>query len=89
MSESRQKLIVMLSVSYAGKNLYSASKTSGFLRGGVSGANRGYVLAHCAPLRVNRTDFGMGGPVPPHRRGTHGGDKGPIGEGELARNLLK
>ena len=38
----------MLSVSYAGKNAYSAGKTSGVLRGGVSGANRRYVLAHCA-----------------------------------------
>ena len=39
----------MLSVSYAGKNVYSASKTSGVLRGGASGANGGYVLvlAHC------------------------------------------
>ena len=40
----------MLSVSYAGKNAYSAGKTGGILRGGASGANRGYVLAHCAPL---------------------------------------
>ena len=39
----------MLSVSYAGKNAYSAGKTSGVLRGGASGANRCYVLAHCAP----------------------------------------
>ena len=37
----------MLSVSYAGKNAHSAGKTSGVLRGGVSGANRCYVLAHC------------------------------------------
>ena len=37
----------MLSVSYAGKNAYSAGKTSGVFRGGASGANRGYVLAHC------------------------------------------
>ena len=36
----------MLSVSYAGKNAYSASKTSGVLRGGASGVNRGYLLAH-------------------------------------------
>ena len=36
----------MLSVSYAGKNAYSAGKTSGVLKGGASGANRGYVLAH-------------------------------------------
>ena len=43
----------MLSVSYAGKNSYSAGKTGGVLRGGASGANRGYVLAHCAfgPLK--------------------------------------
>ena len=38
----------MLSVSYAGKNSYIAGKTSGVLRGGASGANRCYVLAHCA-----------------------------------------
>ena len=31
----------------AGKNAYSAGKTSGVLRGGASGANRCYVLAHC------------------------------------------
>ena len=37
----------MLSVSYAGKNAYSAGKTSGVLRGGALGANRCYVLAHC------------------------------------------
>ena len=37
----------MLSVSYAGKNAYSAGKTSGVLRGGASRANRCYVLAHC------------------------------------------
>ena len=36
----------MLSVSYAGKNTYSAGKTSGVLRVGASGANRCYVLAH-------------------------------------------
>ena len=36
----------MLSVSYASKNTYSTDKTSGVLRGGASGANRGYVLAH-------------------------------------------
>ena len=39
----------MLSVSYAGKNAYSADKTSGVLRGGALEAIRGYVLAHCAP----------------------------------------
>ena len=39
----------MLSVSYAGKNAYSAGKTSGDLRGGASRANRCYVLAHYAP----------------------------------------
>ena len=39
----------MLSVSYAGKKAYSAGKTSGVLKGGASGANRLYVLAHCAP----------------------------------------
>ena len=37
----------MLSVSYAGKNVYSTGKTSGVLRGGASGVNRCYVLAHC------------------------------------------
>ena len=37
----------MLSVRYAGKNTYSANKTSGVLRGGASEAFRGYVLAHC------------------------------------------
>ena len=37
----------MLSGSYTGKNAYSAGKTSGVLRGGASGANRCYVLAHC------------------------------------------
>ena len=39
----------MLSVSYAGKSSYSASQSSGVLRGGASGANRGYAhaLAHC------------------------------------------
>ena len=37
----------MLSVSYAGKNAYSAGKTSGVLRGVASGSNRCYVLAHC------------------------------------------
>ena len=31
-------------MSYAGKNAYYAGKTSGVLRGGASGANRGYVL---------------------------------------------
>ena len=36
----------MLSVGYAGKNAYSAGKTSGVLRGGALGASRGYVLAH-------------------------------------------
>ena len=40
----------MLSVRYAGNNAYSAGITSGVLRGGASGANRCYVLAHC---RVN------------------------------------
>ena len=39
----------MISVSYSGKNAYSAGKTSSVLRGGASGANRWYVLAHCAP----------------------------------------
>ena len=39
----------MLSVSYAGKNVLSAGRTSGVLRGSTSIANRGYVPAHCAP----------------------------------------
>ena len=49
----------MLSVSYAGKNKYSAAKTSGDLRGGASVANRRYVLAHCAtpPLPPYPYDF--------------------------------
>ena len=38
----------MFSVSYAGKNAYSASKTSGVLGGDASGAKRCHVLAHCA-----------------------------------------
>ena len=38
-------------MSYAGKNAYSAGKTTGVLRGGASGANRGYLLAHCAQLK--------------------------------------
>ena len=37
----------MLSVSYTGKNAYSAGKTSGILRGGASRANRGYVMLYC------------------------------------------
>ena len=37
----------MLSMSYAGKNAYSAGKPSGVLRGCASGAKRWYVLAHC------------------------------------------
>ena len=47
----------MLSLSYAGKNAYSAGKTSGVLRGVALGAIRGYVLAHHAlpPNRTNRT----------------------------------
>jgi len=46
----------MLSVIYAGKNVYSGGKTSGVLRGGASGANRCYVLAHSAlhhPLKLS------------------------------------
>ena len=39
--------MVMFSVSYAGKNAYSAGKTSGVLRGGASRSSRCYVLAHC------------------------------------------
>ena len=40
----------MLSVSYAGKNAYSAGKTSGVLRGVASGANRCYVLTRARPI---------------------------------------
>ena len=37
--------MAMLSMSYGGKNVYSAGKTSGdLIRGGAMGANRGYVL---------------------------------------------
>ena len=36
-------------MSYVGKNAFSAGKTSGVLRGGASGASRGYVLTNCAP----------------------------------------
>ena len=39
----------MLSVSYADKSVYSTGKTYRVLRGGASGTNRGYVLAHCTP----------------------------------------
>ena len=39
-------VMVMLSVSHAGKTAYSSGKTSGVLRGGALGANRVYVLAH-------------------------------------------
>ena len=53
----------MLSVSYVGKNVYSANKTSGVLRGGASGANRGYVLAHRAhraiQTRVNMIGYNL------------------------------
>ena len=45
----------MLSVSYAGKNVCIAGKSSGVLRGGTSGANRCYVMAHCAPPRFCRS----------------------------------
>ena len=47
----------MLSVSYAGKNSYSAGKTSGVLRGGALAANRGYVPAHC--VVVVETNFSV------------------------------
>ena len=52
-------------MSYAGKNA-CAGKTSGVLRGGALGANRGYVLAHCAP------------PLPPTQRVKHGLELGRI-----------
>ena len=39
----------MLSGSYASQNSYSTGKTSEVLKGVTLGANRSYVLAHCAP----------------------------------------
>ena len=45
--DSRAEGDQVLSVSYTGKNAYSANKTSGVLRGCASGTNRCYVLAHC------------------------------------------
>ena len=45
--------LVMLSV----RNAYSAVKTSGVLRGGASGANRCYVLAHCGHTWRNSDPF--------------------------------
>ena len=39
-----------LQFEYAGKNMYNAGKTSALLSSDDSGANRCYVLAHCAPL---------------------------------------
>ena len=53
-----RNLLVMLSVSYAGKNLYSAGKTIEVLRGGAFGANRGSVLAHCAPPSMGNFELG-------------------------------
>ena len=44
-------------MSYAGKHAYSADKTSGVLRGGASGANKGYVLANCAPTPLPHVIF--------------------------------
>ena len=38
---------LMLSVSNAGKNMYSVGKTSGVSSCAASGANRGYVLTRC------------------------------------------
>ena len=35
-------------MSYDGKNVYSAGKTSGFLRGGAWGPKRGYVMDELA-----------------------------------------
>ena len=49
----------MLLVSYASKNAYSAGKTRGVLKGGASGANRGYELTHCALPLVIRCDLLM------------------------------
>ena len=43
------------------KNAYSAVKTSGVSRGGASGANRGYVLAYCAPSPCHHVNI----PLPP------------------------
>ena len=46
-SEFRQKLIGYVISELRRQNVYSAGKTIGVLRGDASGANRGYVLAHC------------------------------------------
>ena len=48
-------------MSYAGKNAYSAGKTSGVLWGSASIANTGYVLAHYGWV-------GWGGGVDHHRK---------------------
>ena len=50
----------MLSVSYASKNANISGKTSEVLRGGVSGANTCYVLAHCG-VGVGEAGWGGGG----------------------------
>ena len=47
----------MLSVSYTGKNAYSAGKTSGVLRGGALGANRGYGPPYCGVLEFVESKF--------------------------------
>ena len=40
--------------------------------------------------RATDTDFGMGGPVPPHRGGPKGGDKGPMGgDWRVIRDKIK
>ena len=38
-----------------GKNVYNAGKTSALLSGDASGANRCYVVAHCAPPPQKKT----------------------------------
>ena len=37
--------------------MYSVGKTSGFLRSGALGVNRGYMLAHCGGWMVNFSSF--------------------------------
>ena len=44
-----RNLLVILQVSYAGKNAYNAGKTNEFLTGGASRAKRCNMQAHCAP----------------------------------------
>ena len=71
----------MLSVSYAGKNLYSASKTSVHLRGDASGGKRCYALAHCATPLVKVSEI--------HIRTSKGHNKYVAGKLNPIRQLLK